>query len=404
MSPLGGRTKWTVFNGLSKSVTESNWSAPSGIQITVSEGHPFHSSKKKGVKGDFGGNFFTQKRYVESKHGARFLKGGYKVNASQDGWRSHEGLLISRPSSSATTTSMYPAPQSSSDSKLNAYGATAIANSSPTNSPANAAVFLGELLREGLPSLVGSKTWKSRTLSSKAAGDDYLNIQFGWRPLLEEITNFGGLVTRGDSVLSQFERDAGKDVRRRFEFPTEKSSNTYELDGALTPLGQIGTTIRWDKRSLTREVTVRRWFSGSFTYHLPSGYSNRKKMGELAGYADRLGLHLTPETLWNLAPWSWAVDWFSNTGDVFTNVSNYARYGLIVRYGYIMEHSIVKDTYSHSGTDFLTGQRHYADPLTLVTETKIRRKASPFGFGVNLDALDAFQLSILAALGISKSG
>jgi len=113
-----------------------------------------------------------------------------------------------------------------------------------------------------------------------------------------------------------------------------------------------------------------------------------------------LGISLTPETLWNLAPWSWTVDWFSNAGDVISNVSDWATDGLVMRYGYLMEHSIVKDTYLMNGT----GSKSVPScpPLQLVTETKLRKRANPFGFGLTWNGLSAVQLAILGALGISR--
>jgi hypothetical protein len=120
-----------------------------------------------------------------------------------------------------------------------------------------------------------------------------------------------------------------------------------------------------------------------------------------AALADKLfGISLTPEVLWNLAPWSWAVDWFSNTGDVISNLSDWASDGLVLQYGYMMEHTVSSYTYSMSPTGIYRGVP--APPVSFVTETKIRRRASPFGFGINLSALSARQNAILVALGLSR--
>jgi len=125
-------------------------------------------------------------------------------------------------------------------------------------------------------------------------------------------------------------------------------------------------------------------------------------MGRYALEAKKLlGLSLTPETLWNIAPWSWAVDWFSNTGDVISNLSDWASDGLVMHYGYMMEKTIVKDTYNITPSGI---QAFPSVPnLTLVTETKQRIRANPFGFGLSFDGLSTIQKAILAALGISRS-
>jgi hypothetical protein len=118
--------------------------------------------------------------------------------------------------------------------------------------------------------------------------------------------------------------------------------------------------------------------------------------------ADRLfGLNLTPDLVWNLTPWSWAIDWFTNFGDVVSNVSDMVTDGLVMRYGYIMEHTVAKNTYTLEGFSPLRGSLP-VPPMSFVTETKVRRAANPFGFGFTWDGLSPRQLAIAAALGLSK--
>jgi peptidoglycan/xylan/chitin deacetylase (PgdA/CDA1 family) len=145
---------------------------------------------------------------------------------------------------------------------------------------------------------------------------------------------------------------------------------------------------------------VKRYFKGAFTYYLPSDYESRNKVEEAAFYLDKiLGLQLTPEVLWNLTPWSWAADWVGNFGDVLANVSDYATDGLVLRYGYMMEHSISKVTYTIPDIPALGGrtltQTHFR-------EVKKRVPATPFGFGLTFDSFSTKQKAILAALGITK--
>jgi hypothetical protein len=113
------------------------------------------------------------------------------------------------------------------------------------------------------------------------------------------------------------------------------------------------------------------------------------------------GLQLTPETIWNLAPWSWAVDWFTNVGDVIANLSDWINDGLVMQYGYMMEYKYSKITYTPVGPSmFRSGNR--PTQVSLVSETKTRRRASPFGFGLTWNGLSPKQLAIAASLGITK--
>lgn len=156
------------------------------------------------------------------------------------------------------------------------------------------------------------------------------------------------------------------------------------------------------------ETTTRRsWFSGAFTYALPKGWHSAGGLGRLRREADRLGLDPDLDTIWNAAPWTWAVDWVTNVGDLITNVNDIAKYGLVVQYGYVMTHTKVTRTYT--STDWYTrmgpvgsSRNVPAPPVTLVTEEKVRTPATPFGFGVDTSSLDAMQYSILAALGLSR--
>jgi hypothetical protein len=116
-----------------------------------------------------------------------------------------------------------------------------------------------------------------------------------------------------------------------------------------------------------------------------------------------LGIRITPEVLWNLAPWSWAIDWFSNLGDVVSNLSDWATDGLALRYGYIMEHKSIYVTYSLVGKPRFLPEGTFASDVIAYRETKRREKATPFGFGLDWNTFSPRQLAIAAALGITRA-
>lgn len=114
------------------------------------------------------------------------------------------------------------------------------------------------------------------------------------------------------------------------------------------------------------------------------------------------GLRLDPELLWNLAPWSWALDWVGNYGDVIGNISAFTQDGLVMNYGYMMEHITVDTSYVLVGLA-LKGNASDVNPIQVISqEVKSRRRATPYGFGKNPDSFSNRQWSIIAALGISK--
>lgn len=371
-----------------------------GIQITESEGHPW-PQKNRGPKGDVGGDFYTQKRYVEGSSTATDL------NVTTGPWDPSDFTgtiqwLPIEPSEAA-----FPAPAHSSNDDLDEYGATAIARCKPTKSAASLATALGELHKDGLPQIVGSSLWEPKTRQlTKRPADEFLNVQFGWKPLLNDVRKVSNAVLNADKLTRQYIRDAGKPVRRKYRFPTYRSVtdptnmgpghewlepyNSYLYDGSE----DVNTYF-------VDDTTIERWFSGSFQYALPP--STGTVMGKRVGAATKvLGAEPTPDTLWNLAPWSWAVDWFTNTGDVVSNLTDWGLNGLVMHYGYMMEHSIVRRTYYTEGSHFVGANGRTSPHLTFITEVKQRRKAHPFGFGVHWDGLTPVQLAIAAALGISK--
>lgn len=375
----------------------------SETQTTASENHPWPPRRGAAV-GDVGGSFSSQRQFVVYNGGSSRIKLVKRFGLIDDPYATTFEFVFDGKILPVLTT-QYPPSGSSSENRLNQLGATAVARCSPTNSVANASTFLGELVKDGLPSLIGSQFWKDRSRPAKSAGSEYLNIQFGWRPLVSDIGKFAKAVTHADTVMKQYERDAGRIVRRRYNFPLHEEReqiSSGQFGGSPTyseffEPGPRGSTV------LTRKTVRRTWFSGAFTYHLPSGYDSRNKLSEFALKADKLlGLNLSPEVLWNVAPWSWAVDWFSSSGDVIHNLDAMKIGGLVMRYGYLMEHTIVTDTYSCHDVQLING--HKVPPISFVTETKLRRRANPFGFGVSWDGLSPYQASIAAALGLSRRG
>jgi len=151
-------------------------------------------------------------------------------------------------------------------------------------------------------------------------------------------------------------------------------------------------------------VRIDRWFSGAFTYYFPHEIAGSKRMADAAILAQRLGIEPTPELLWNIAPWSWAADWFANSGDVISNWSAFHTDGLVMLYGYMMEHHVSKITRTLVGARDASGASYEPSPVSKIIEIKRRRAATPYGFGLNFSGFSAFQSSIIAALGLSRRG
>jgi hypothetical protein len=365
-----------------------------GRQETASTGH------RRGRDGRYheGGPFRTTDfRYAIPQRNVT-LKGGLGTV--------YKGPIFTAPDIVSSTSAAMNSFRSFDSSDLDPDGATAIALCSPTNSNANVGTALGEILDDGiLKSLPLVPTWRNRTKLAKAAGSEYLSAVFGWLPLVKEITNVGDSVRHSRTLIEHHQKGAGSNTRREFEFPIEKSvSVSTFLRRASTPLGlgsqfDSGTTPTVTK---TVETVIRKWFVGSFTYPGLSGGDALDKVQGAAAQADKLfGITLTPDIVWELTPWSWAIDWFSNAGMVVHNFSEMASHGLVMKYGYIMEEKSVTSTYSMDRSG-LVGTNGPPPPSQTIQVSKLRHEANPFGFGLSWEGLSPSQLLITAALGITR--
>jgi len=393
--------------GIDKSSGTVNWKT-AGTQYTESEGHPFLSNKDKNE--DLGGDFFTQKRFlvnnIKNVERTSVVKFGSPPDDSVTVYTRRTPELAIDPNFALLDTSLN---NYSNDAVLDMLGTTAISRVKPTNPVASLTQALVELKRDGLPYLPGSQSWERQGSAARNAGDEYLNVQFGWQPLINDITAFGHGVVNARSVIDQYKRNIGRPIRRTYHFPTDRSVSERRLD-SRPPFCMENMTSEWTETGATwgscycHSETVReRWFSGCFTYFFPSEIFASKKLADLAILARQLGLEISPDNLWKVAPWSWAVGWFSNMGDVISNWSAFHEDGLVMRYGYMMERSITTNTYSLVGAIPVNGEYRPVSDVVVEVDTKLRRKATPYGFGLNWNGFSAFQSSILVALGLSRA-
>nr|QDH86559.1 MAG: hypothetical protein H2Rhizo31456_000001 [Leviviridae sp.] len=374
-----------------------------GTQVTASENHPGWSSASP-MHGDVGGEFQSSARYAT--FGGNVHLSGFDPNEFGNGYAAtYDGPCIAIDP--ADPIVQFPTLSVRSDALLRAKGTTAIAVCKPTNSVANLATALIELYHDGLPKMAGQALWKEKTATArrKAAGGEYLNIEFGWKPLVSDIQDTYKAIKTADAVYEQYEKDAGKVVRRKFEFPTVKTSSVTLLSSKWRPYTAVGGDplminggAVYGKLYQTDTFFERTWFSGAFTYHLSSDWYKRGSSGKLDAL---LGTDITPEVVWNVTPWSWLADWFANTGDVISNLTSMATDGLVMPYGYVMQHTRAVRTYHYDGPQIYKSKVQ-PSPLTLVVENKRRLKASPYGFGLTWDGFSNRQIAILSALGISR--
>lgn len=365
-------------------------------QVTEGGEHGWHSSAARG-KRDVGGAFKTEKRTFS---GSSPIVAMHRRSAGPED-RIYNGPLSVQPGD--WPLAGYGSPGSSS--VLDSQGTTAIARTIPTAPAADVSVMLGEIFREGIPRAVGATLLQNRFRDYRDIGGEYLNYQFGWKPIVSDLKKVAQAVTESERILSQLERDSGRNVRRRYQFPTVFT--TAQTQSTARPYPAINTAVYTDQtRTDLHTFKQVRSFSGCFTYHFERSEASRGKMQQAARNAGQLlGLELTPSVVWNLSPWSWLADWVTNAGDVMSNVSRFSQDGLVMRYGYVMEHTVQTRAIAYEGGMYYQYPAYLPMPRTsgvFEVETKVRQKATPYGFGLDTDGFDPRQWAILGALGISR--
>jgi len=344
------------------------------------------SNPKVGGKYISGGPWTLNKESVVSSV-AQAKSPTYRGTVSLGGPR----FTVARPLSYANPT----------DLELDSAGTKAIAQSDPTNPAFDLSTYLGEILHEGLPYLPGAQT-KDATGLAKSAGSEYLNVEFGWSPFVRGLKQFANAVVRSSSIVDGYLAEANRLVKRRVVLLDDRRTGTSTGSYTVSPsfFGQFY------QGSCTVTAFKQMWFEGAFMYHLPLGTGVADRISRYGSYARKLlGIGLSPEVIWNLAPWSWAIDWFVDIGSVMQNASMSGNDGAVMYYGYTMCHTGFTEEHVAGPHPSMGSLGPVAGSLTrLVTsEQKRRRSGSPFGFGVNQSSLSARQIAIMAALGLSKT-
>lgn len=254
------------------------------------------------------------------------------------------------------------------------------------------------------------KLWKSMTTRSrkrfirlKDPADHWLNTQFGWLPFVSDLQKFSKSWKNMDRMVHQIVRDNGQWIKRSGTV-LDKHDGTVVREYVNNPnvfptLPSVFYPSYPDiGESYVGETTYEKvWFSARFRYYIPNP-------GTVAWQAKarRLlyGGGLTPALVWELTPFSWLIDWYTNVGDNIANLDNGLAENLVAKYAYLMGRTMKR--YTLYSTHYLssTANGHWSWDY----ERKSRVRASPFGFSSSLGdgPLTPWQSSILGALGISR--
>jgi len=282
-------------------------------------------------------------------------------------------------------------------------GTTAIARTVPNNPVAGLLRALGEL-REGIPH-IPLKALRHGSFRPGDTGDEFLNLVFGWIPTIKDAVDIANAANNADRIIEAFLKEAGKNIFRRYQFPTLSTTTITQApqDATYLPVGPTQAYFSGGKytgkRTVFRTTEKRIWFEGVYTYYADAGKTAWEREKYFLDLSDKvLGTELTPDTVYQLTGWSWLAEWVWNLGDVMKNLSAFNKDGLVMRRGYIMEEDSIVDHHILQGSIPGPCWQKFG------TKSKVRLKATPYGFGFDWDGVTPFQTAILAALGISRFG
>lgn len=328
------------------------------------------------------------------------------------------------------------------DAELRNKGREFIRATNPLKPKADLLVSVAELLREGFPrvishSILHPSLKKGRKLRLESIGSEYLNFVFGYKPIVSDIVKVYDTLQKIDNIVEQWIRDDKKSIRRQRKvmlprkvisldedrvsapfsqdmyFPARNSGEPFHHVGSSTNPTYGSYFSRRGQIIIEEEIS----FSAQFSYDLSKlrllrAFGKEGPMTESnAALREYLGLHavgLAPTdaswvTVWNLIPFSWLVDWFTNIGELFDNFRAEQSAQLQMGWAYISTHATRKvhySTYIHGGG----GDSMQIHQTVDARQKSIRRlKATPYGFDVSFEMLSANQTAILGALALANS-
>lgn len=141
--------------------------------------------------------------------------------------------------------------------------------------------------------------------------EGWLSYSFGWKPLVNDLLSLFDFTKQMEDRLAYLRRlEHGGHIRR--------SLGGGVVQHYVTPNGYSTIAVTGKGNALTADVEVvekqRVWYTANAKLldPLPLLLSEQRALSQDIV----LGLNVDPSTVWNMIPWSWLIDYFSNIGDV----------------------------------------------------------------------------------------
>lgn len=304
---------------------------------------------------------------------------GGKAYYPDDGWYWYDGTACAAITGrSGWLSQKLPLPDAPTDDEV---AVMVRSRTNPSRPVVDLPIAIAEL--KDLPQLI---RLAGRNVLQKAASAN-LSYQFGMAPLasdLAKLTTFQSFVSKRVERLTQL-RDKGL----RSTINIGSYSNSKKEGVSLNSFG-----YGWSEE-IHFSTTQRVW--GHIRWAPNSDHSMPKTDAEMRALAIKatLGLTVDASTVWELLPWSWLADWFSNVGDYFAAHRNIVP--ATPTAVQVMRETRVENT----GPSKTWSDGQYNSGVTYRLVSKSRRLASG-SLSAQLPFLDGRQLSILGSLAVLR--
>lgn len=303
---------------------------------------------------------------------------------NRDGVTSTTTVPAHLPNEKGLTTAL-------TQTQANTFATQVVMRSNPSKPYASLPVFVGEL--RDLPRAIRQQG-KDELFRMKRGGLDSVGVHYGILPIVSDLlklTHFSEQVDRRIKELGKMREEGGfrKKVWILKRYVTKAVANNLS-----NSLNQRVVSFGGGRRETTTINSiwgVIRWEADA-TKLPPKGSDEERKLikATLQGMTSRKNLVSWLSDAWEIMPWSWMVDWYSNIGDYLQAHSSAlpAKPSQL----HIMQHVRTerKDGPFLGGLTYLRGQ-----------EQKYRFKSRP-SLTASLELLTPKQLSILGGIGLSR--
>ncbi len=261
-----------------------------------------------------------------------------------------------------------------------------IKKTNPSRPEVDLPIFIAEL--KDIPQLIktgGDKLLRKKQFLRRGAQAN-LEYQFGWKPFIDDLFTLFTFQDEVDNRVKELQALGSSGLRRTRDIGNY--SATQEKTVAYQSLFAFfgGPVQRVTTEAVKGHV---KWYPSD------NGWPNTPAAMRSLARRAALGWTLDASTAWELIPWSWLIDWCSNTGDYLQTFRNIVpAWHTPVE---VMRHKVSMLTSPECRNDW-----GVMTPINSYYETKYRRTAIP-SLTAQLPFLNKRQLSILGSIGVLRS-